>query len=121
MNHAQVATILNVLAKQMAQNTNRSFNHTISVNIKTNGALYRLTKRKRVIVHPDRIESGTLLDVIVTDVFDLIDSRESALQALRDKDIKVYKKSGKEAIEYLRGHLSPEDFQTWVEDIVGLV
>lgn len=121
MEHSQVATILNTLAKSMAENSSRTFNYTILVNNKTNGGLYRLTGNKKVIVHPDRVASGVLLHVIVEELFSLIEAKTGVMEKLRKKSIKDYKASGEEAIEYLRSHLSSDDFQVWVEDTVGLV
>jgi len=114
--HAQVAKILNTLAAHMAEPD--TFNHTILVNTETNGGYYRLTGRK-VIVHPDRIASGVLLDIIVRDLFAMVESKDSAAQRLRDKDIKVYKKAAKEAIDYLWSHLSPEEFESWLYDLLA--
>ena len=117
----QVSSTLNLLAQIIAKKTSTPFNHTIVVSTETGGGRYRLTQGRKVIVHPNEIASGMMLSEIITNLIDLIGSDEATRKAITDKDIKVYKKSGKEAIRFLRSHMSSEDFQTWIEKTVELV
>lgn len=95
------------------------FNHTIEVTSKTRGGDIHLNGKHLVRIHPCLIEQEVPIPVLIHRIFEVIKDKREAPIRLRRRAIKDTKASVTPSIQYLMRAMSPEDFQRYIEGVIG--
>ena len=98
----------------------RPFPFKIEVTKETKGGDLALNGKRVVRLHPSVIMGGTPIPEIIERIFILIDEPRRATQRLRDRYIAEAKEQSRSNLGYLSRHLSPDEFQIFIERTIGL-